>query len=35
MHIDNKVIKEEYYGELLEFIKDEEVTDINYDGRSV
>lgn len=32
MRIESKTIKEEYYGELLEYIKDDKVTDINYDG---
>lgn len=32
MKIESKTIKDEYYGELLEFIKDDMITDINYDG---
>lgn len=35
MRVDNRVIKDEYYGELLEFIQDGNVTDINYDGKTV
>lgn len=35
MKIESKMIKDEYYGELLNFIKDDKVTDINYDGTNV
>lgn len=35
MKVDGRIIKEEYYGELLEFVKDEKVTDINYDGKNI
>lgn len=33
MVIENKYMKEEYFGELLEFINDDNITDINYDGQ--
>lgn len=35
MKIESKTIKEEYYGELLELVKDDKITDINYDGSSL